>query len=66
MKDAFGNFVIQKILEKGSPDQKETLYSFMKGKIIELSIDSFGCRVIQKALEVWSGNIPVNFQGIQT
>lgn len=46
MSDAFGNFVIQKILEKGSNVHREELYKIMKGKIVALSMEVFGCRVI--------------------
>ncbi len=46
MTDAFGNFVIQKILEKGQPNHKEEIYKIMKGNIVQLSMEVFGCRVV--------------------
>lgn len=51
MKDRFGNYVFQKIFEKGSEKQKKKLFDAIKGKIITLSEHCYGCRVVQKAIE---------------
>ncbi|CAM8986493.1 unnamed protein product [Rhodiola kirilowii] len=54
MTDVFGNYVIQKTVffEYGSPEQKKDLADQLSGQILPLSLQMYGCRVIQKALEV--------------
>mmetsp|Transcript_3222 Transcript_3222/g.5001 ORF Transcript_3222/g.5001 Transcript_3222/m.5001 type:complete len:846 (+) Transcript_3222:110-2647(+) len=51
MTDVFGNYVIQKLFEFGTPEQCETLASLLAGQAIPLALQMYGCRVIQKALE---------------
>ena len=51
MTDVFGNYVIQKFFEFGTPDQKQTLATNVQGRVLPLSLQMYGCRVIQKALE---------------
>jgi pumilio RNA-binding family len=51
MRDVFGNYVIQKILEKGSADQKDKLIQIIMRDVLRLSLNTYGCRVVQKALE---------------
>ncbi|KAK7047833.1 hypothetical protein VNI00_006161 [Paramarasmius palmivorus] len=51
MFDAFGNFVIQKLFEQATQAQKIQLALNMSGHIFDLSVDQYGCRVVQKALE---------------
>lgn len=51
MTDVFGNYVIQKFFEFGSPDQKLLLAQRIKGHVLPLALQMYGCRVIQKALE---------------
>ena len=51
MTDVFGNYVIQKFFEYGTPQQKEKLAGQMKGNVLKLSLQMYGCRVVQKALE---------------
>ncbi len=48
----FGNYVIQKILEYGTKEQKKHISTILLGRVKELSLDMYGCRVIQKAIEV--------------
>jgi pumilio RNA-binding family len=52
MKDVFGNYVVQKMFEFGSPNQRKQLFYDLRGSIYDLSCDQYGCRVIQKALDV--------------
>lgn len=52
MQDVFGNYVIQKFLEHGSPEQRQCLADMMLKDVRRLSTHTYGCRVIQKALEV--------------
>jgi mRNA-binding protein PUF3 len=48
MKDVFGNYVIQKFFEHGSQVQKKIIAAQMKGKVAELSVQMYSCRVVQK------------------
>jgi pumilio RNA-binding family len=52
MTDVFGNYVIQKFFEHGSPEQRRELADHFVGQMLPLSLQMYGCRVIQKALEV--------------
>lgn len=51
MTDVFGNYVMQKYFEYGSIEQKQILLQKMLGHIYELSLQTYGCRVVQRALE---------------
>lgn len=55
MTDVFGNYVIQKFFEFGTERQKIELSRAMQGSIVSLSLQMYGCRVIQKALENLEG-----------
>ena len=48
MTDVFGNYVIQKFFEHGNQSQKKVLANQMKGHILALSLQMYGCRVVQK------------------
>lgn len=52
MKDVFGNYVIQKILEFGPEIHIQILFNEIKGNILEMSQHMYGCRVVQKFIEV--------------
>lgn len=54
MSDLFGNYVIQKFFEFGNQEQIMTLIRKMEGQVVALSFHTYGCRVVQKAIE----NIP--------
>jgi len=58
MTDVFGNYVIQKFFEFGTQDQKQTLAQRVRGHVLHLALQMYGCRVIQKALE----SIPAEMQ----
>ncbi|KAK6032574.1 RNA binding repeat protein, Pumilio-family [Ostertagia ostertagi] len=51
MVDVFGNYVIQKFFEFGTPEQKAALGRSLKGNVMNLALQMYGCRVIQKAME---------------
>jgi len=51
MTDVFGNYVLQKLFEYGTPNQCESLALLLKGQAVQLSMQMYGCRVVQKALE---------------
>lgn len=48
MTDVFGNYVIQKLFEHGNQAQKKILANQMKGHVMTLSTQMYGCRVVQK------------------
>ncbi|KAJ5907997.1 pumilio RNA binding protein [Penicillium taxi] len=51
MLNRFGNFLIQRCFEHGTPEQVLTIANSMRGKVRFLSMDAFGCHVVQKALD---------------
>jgi pumilio RNA-binding family len=48
--DVFGNYVVQKLLDFGTPGVKADIRETLKGEL-QLSLQMYGCRVVQKALE---------------
>eukprot|EP01059_Diplonema_ambulator_P001769 TRINITY_DN1148_c0_g1_i2.p1 TRINITY_DN1148_c0_g1~~TRINITY_DN1148_c0_g1_i2.p1 ORF type:complete len:646 (+),score=195.01 TRINITY_DN1148_c0_g1_i2:43-1980(+) len=52
MTDVFGNYVIQKLLEYGADHHRVHLVRVMQGCVVELTKQTYGCRVVQKALDV--------------
>lgn len=57
MMDVFGNYVIQKFFEHGDQTQKKVLANKMRGRVKELSLQMYGCRVVQKVgvqMQSWS------------
>lgn len=60
MTDVFGNYVIQKFFEFGSPEQKMLLAQKIKGHVLPLALQMYGCRVIQKALETIPSDMPIH------
>ncbi|CAE6433783.1 unnamed protein product [Rhizoctonia solani] len=51
MTDVFGNYVVQKLIEFGSVEQRDMLVNVMEGHMLSLSLQMYGCRVVQKAIE---------------
>ncbi|KAG0314058.1 hypothetical protein BGZ99_008389 [Dissophora globulifera] len=51
MSNRFGNFLIQRCFEFGSPQQIDALAQAMRGNILTLACDPFGCHVVQKAID---------------
>ena len=51
MRDLFANYVVQRLFEFGMPEQRTLLLNCMLGHVPTLSIEMYGCRVIQK---VWN------------
>lgn len=58
MNDKYGNYVIQKYFEFGSDEQKLVLVEKLQGNVLYLTLEVYGCRVIQKAIET----LPPEFQ----
>lgn len=48
MVDVFGNYVIQKFFEHGDQTQKKILAHKMRGRVMMLTTQMYGCRVVQK------------------
>ncbi len=44
MSDLFGNYVVQKFLERGTEEQRKALAKTMRGRVLALSLDMYGCR----------------------
>ena len=51
MEDLFGNYVIQKFFEFGSTPQIEVLCDLLRCAVFKWSLQTYGCRVVQKAIE---------------
>ncbi|ORZ16322.1 armadillo-type protein [Absidia repens] len=51
MTNRFGNFLVQRIFELGTPEQIRLLAHTMKGRVLALTCEHFGCHVVQKALD---------------
>jgi pumilio RNA-binding family len=48
--DVFANFCVQRLFEKASTDQIANMAHGLKGSILRLALQTYGCRVIQKVL----------------
>lgn len=46
MRDIYGNYVVQKMLELNSQSQKDLLFKMIHPQAQSLSFDEYGCRVI--------------------
>lgn len=47
----YANFVMQHLLGHGTDEQKERLRNILMDEVGEVAVDSFGCAVLQKALD---------------
>lgn len=61
MTDVFGNYVVQKFFEFGTPEQKQMLAQRIRGHVLQLALQMYGCRIIQKALESVPSELQVDF-----
>jgi len=52
IQDPYGNYAVQEIMEKWSEQNFKTLYSKVKSKIAQLSIQKFSSNVVEKWLEL--------------
>ncbi|XP_006458112.1 hypothetical protein AGABI2DRAFT_199387 [Agaricus bisporus var. bisporus H97] len=52
MQDVFGNYVIQKLMDFGTQDQRAGLARLVENEIVDLSLNVYGCRVVQKVIEL--------------
>lgn len=51
VKDAQGNHVVQKVLEEVPRQHLDFVFDCFRGRVSELAIHQFGCRLVQKGLE---------------
>ncbi|KAG5463022.1 MAG: armadillo-type protein [Olpidium bornovanus] len=51
MKNKFGNFLMQRCFEYGTRMQTSAMAATMRGNVLSLALDPFGCHVAQKALD---------------
>ena len=51
-QDPFGNFTLQKLLERGSRHLRDALADAIAGDVEAHTRHPYGCRVLQKLLEV--------------
>ncbi len=54
----FGNYIVQKFLEHGTYEQLSTIMHSFRGRWYKFSVDLYGCRVVQKAMNF----LPENFK----
>jgi hypothetical protein len=59
----FGNFLVQRCLEHGTPQQIDSVAQCLSGHIVDLSKDSFGCHVVQKAFDTVDEHYKAAFVG---
>lgn len=46
INDVFGNYVVQKLIEFGSEQMRETICNQILGNMVNLTKNKYGCRVI--------------------
>lgn len=46
--DVFANFCVQRLLEKASEEQVNSMAKALKGSVLRLALQTYGCRVVQK------------------
>ncbi|KIY45800.1 ARM repeat-containing protein [Fistulina hepatica ATCC 64428] len=52
MAHRFGNWAVQRCLEAASaPEERRKIVSCMRGRVVELAMNCYGCHVLQKALD---------------
>ncbi|KAG6904538.1 hypothetical protein DXG01_009195 [Tephrocybe rancida] len=52
MAHRFGNWAVQRCLEAAlAPDERRKMARCMRGRVVELATNSYGCHVLQKALD---------------
>jgi len=56
MKDAFGNYIVQKLVEEDFSDAISSIVAQTKGQVLQLSLNTYSCRVLQKVIEMISNS----------
>lgn len=52
MTDRFANFIVQKFIEFGNAEQRQTILRIIQFDLVALSRHKYGCRVVQRAIEI--------------
>lgn len=53
--DTFGNYVVQKFLDLVGVEAQDKILCVLRGNMVSQACDQYGCRVVQKALQVCWG-----------
>eukprot|EP01060_Flectonema_neradi_P008506 TRINITY_DN1607_c2_g1_i1.p1 TRINITY_DN1607_c2_g1~~TRINITY_DN1607_c2_g1_i1.p1 ORF type:complete len:513 (+),score=95.72 TRINITY_DN1607_c2_g1_i1:131-1669(+) len=56
MTETVGSYIIQRLVECATPKIRKGLGECLKGNMMELSLQPFACRMVQKVLEVVDSN----------
>ena len=56
MKNNFGNFAVQKMLKYGTPGIQADIFEILRPNIHGLSVQEFGCRVVQMSIEIFKND----------
>lgn len=51
MMNTFGNFIVQKFFDVGSVEHRNEITKLVREHFMELSLDKYGCRVVQTVIE---------------
>jgi len=54
VQDQYGNYVIQHVLERGRPQDKEVVIAKMRGQILSMSQHKFASNVVEKCVQYGS------------
>jgi hypothetical protein len=57
IQDQYGNYVIQHLLEKGKPEDRDALLARIRGNMVTLSTHKFASNVIEKCISFCAPNI---------
>lgn len=60
MVNRFGNFLVQRCFEHGTPEQVIKIAEAIRGNTLNLSMDAFGCHVVQKAFD----SVPEDYKAL--
>jgi len=52
----FGNYIVQRLLNSNNPVIIKQFIESIKYNLTDISISTYGCRVIQKAIEILGDN----------
>jgi pumilio RNA-binding family len=50
----FANYTVQKLMVLGTQEQRNELAGWLRGRVVDMSFHLYGCRVVQRALDVAS------------
>ncbi|KAA6388025.1 MAG: putative pumilio RNA-binding family protein [Streblomastix strix] len=64
IRNAFANYVVQKLCEGSDSTDKEQLGEIVLTDVLQMAEDTFGCRVVQRCLECVSTNLRIRIARI--